>query len=92
MPDPEKIPQKEFSRRYSRRIDPAAATNEDYIIGALLRIADATEAMATNYGQMQRDLERSKAEASRLQTQLDAAKGSIRALKGVITKSKRQPN
>ena len=62
----------------------ALDTSEQIKIGALQRIADATEVMATNYKQMQQDLNwymgrysDQKAEIKQLQRQLSAQKGLV---------------
>lgn len=62
--------------------------NEQVKIGALQRIAAATELMAANYREMQNDLDFYKAGYLRQQREIKDLKNSQRALKGVATKAK----
>ena len=59
-------------------------------IGALQRIADATEAMAKNHIRLQEEVEWEKNLRKDLAAQLANAKLSITALRGVITKLRRR--
>ncbi|MFA5849964.1 MAG: hypothetical protein WC833_08775 [Bacteroidales bacterium] len=87
------MPQKNY-RDESRKnwvkvqTDNATLSNEELQFGAILRIADATEAMAKNYVQMQGDLDYYKkgykeqqAEIARLVKSNSAYKGHFRRLK-----------
>jgi len=57
-------------------------------LGAILRIADATELMAKNYERLQGDLELYKKWYARDQQQKDHLRRRISALQGVITRMK----
>lgn len=59
-------------------------------LGCLQRIATATEAMAKNYIQLQKDLEYNKLAAERLQSQLTKAYNRESALKGHITRLRKK--
>ncbi len=68
--------------------DNATLSNEELQFGAILRIADATEAMAKNYVQMQSSLDyykkeyqKQQAEINRLLKSNSAYKGHFRRLK-----------
>ncbi|GAA3940622.1 hypothetical protein [Hymenobacter algoricola] len=61
---------------------------EQVQLGALQRIADATELMAKNYTDMQRNLDYYKAGYERRGKEIEKLKLSQRALKGVATKAK----
>lgn len=58
-------------------------------LGCLLRIADATEAMAKNYVNLQRDYERAQQEVKRLTANNNRMGRSIAALRGHIGRLKR---
>lgn len=55
-------------------------------LGCILRIADATEAMAKNHTQLQADLDWYKRQYNSYKERLEASENSNRSLRGVITK------
>lgn len=65
-------------------------STEQYLLSALIRIADATEQMAKNYTQMQTDLDYYKAAYNRQREEIKQLKHSQRALRGVATKAKKK--
>lgn len=64
-------------------------TNEEIQIGCLQRIADATEAMASNYLRLQADLDMHKRWYKNEQETSARLNRSNNALRGVITKLKK---
>jgi hypothetical protein len=82
-------------REESRRdwgIDSANAMNLDRIkAGAILRIADATEAMAKNYLALQEERDRYKRWYEERQRRVLHLERSNAALRGVITRMKKTP-
>lgn len=66
------------------------ATVDNLQTSALMRIADATELMARNYIQLQRDLDYYKNRNNGLSQDKEKLYRQISALKGVITKVKKQ--
>lgn len=65
-------------------------TNEELKIGALLRIADATEVMAHRHNELLADMERYKRYHKEAQASAKRLARSNAALRGVITKMKRR--
>lgn len=65
-------------------------TNEQLQLGCMLRIADATESMAQNYTQMERDLKYYKERCDAKEKAIQSLNNSIRSMKGVITKLKKK--
>jgi len=66
------------------------ASLEELKIGAIQRIADATELMAKNYQQLIDERDRYKGYYERAREQRDKAYRRISALQGVITRMKRR--
>lgn len=64
--------------------------NEIVVMSCLMRIAAATEAMATNHNAMIRDLEFHKKKCQRLETEVNSLKRSLVATKGHLTRKKRK--
>lgn len=62
---------------------------EELNAGSLLRIADATELMASNYLQMQRDMERLKIMLDREKEKNERLKATVAALCGHVTRLKK---
>ena len=67
---------------------PIIPTYDDIKLGAILRIADATELMAQNYLKMQRDLGSAISDRDYYKELYEKEKRSKSALKGQITKFK----
>jgi hypothetical protein len=65
-------------------------TIEQIKLGAILRIADATEAMALNYFQLQKDLDYYKRKSKERGDEIDYQRKSIAALKGHLTKLRKK--
>lgn len=65
-------------------------TNDEVQYGCLLRIADATEAMAKNHVKLQIDLDWYKSQLQNYKALYECEKNSNRSLKGVITKLKKK--
>lgn len=65
-------------------------TGEQLQLGAILRIADATERMATNYTQLQADLDRYKRQLEAEKSRSMKLLHSIRGYKSRITELKKQ--
>lgn len=65
-------------------------TNEDINSGSLQRIADAVEKMAGNYTQLQNDRDYYRTLAADKSKAIEKLSRKISALKGVITKLKKQ--
>lgn len=59
--------------------------------GSLMRIADATEIMATNYLRLQEDLATAKRGREYYMEEMEKAQRTITAMKGLITKLKKRP-
>ena len=66
------------------------AKNENIQLGAILRIADASEKMAQNYTQLINRNEWLKGHCQRLDEQLEAMTRQRTALRGTVTRLKRQ--
>ncbi len=60
------------------------------MLGAVLRIADATEAMAKNYNALLSECERYKSWALRGETQRRSLERRLTAMKGHLTRAKRK--
>ena len=76
-----------LSKDYSRTNYTVEVPSWDTVkIGALQRIADATEAMAKNYLQLQSDLAWKTQQYERAVKRAEKAENSNRSLRGVITK------
>lgn len=78
-----KISRTDFTSRNGNTIEAINA-------GSLQRIADAQELMAKNHSDLVGERDRAKANAAYWRQQADLSAGSIRALKGVVTKLKKQ--
>ncbi|CAJ0682053.1 hypothetical protein R82526_01543 [Ralstonia mannitolilytica] len=79
----------ESRSNYGRHVDEGAnLSNDDLKVGAILRIADATEAMAKNHVQLQSDLDWYKDRYNRAREEADALRRRVNALRGAITKLK----
>jgi septal ring factor EnvC (AmiA/AmiB activator) len=65
-------------------------TNEQLQLGCMLRIADATESMAQNYTEMERDLKHFKERCASKNVEIQSLNNTIRSMKGVITKLKKK--
>lgn len=72
--------------QYITRAD--LATSDELKLGAILRIADATEAMAKNYVGLQNDRDWYRNAYENQCARTDELQRRINALKGVITKMK----
>lgn len=78
------------SRENYGRSDGQSLTLEQITCGALLRISDATEAMAKNHIRMQADLDYYKRLAENRADRVTHLERSNAALRGTITKLKRK--
>lgn len=65
-------------------------TNEEIQLGAILRIADASEKMASNYTQLQADLDWYKKRCKSLNETIEHRNRQIANLRGQITKLKKK--
>lgn len=75
------------SRKNWGRYQPHQDLNADQLqIGALLRIADATEAMSKNHTDLQARYDMMKSSRDSWRRNAEAAQRKVAALKGVITK------
>lgn len=81
---------REHSRQDYGRMDGGKLTVEQISCGALLRIADATEAMARNHVQMQADLDYYKTLSETRAEVINRLERSTAALRGTITKLKKR--
>jgi len=78
------------------RVDWASTNEKEYpgdfkmVIGCLQRIADATEKMASNYTQLQNDLDRYKGYVKANREEVHSLERRLSAYKGVITKLKKK--
>lgn len=88
----ERIDYKDESRKDWGRMGPEGIkpTNEDITLGCILRIADATEAMAKNYVFLQNELTAAKKRNDYLKSLSERKDYQIRGLKGQITKLKKE--
>jgi hypothetical protein len=64
-------------------------SNEDIQLGVMLRIADATEAMAANHIALMNDRDMYKKWWQEAENKVESLKNSNRTLKGVISKGKK---
>jgi len=69
--------------------EPGSLSIEQLNCGSLLRIADATELMASNYLQMQRDMERLKIMLDREKEKTERLKATAATLRGHVTRLKK---
>jgi hypothetical protein len=81
---------KEGSRTDWGRETEGGLTIEQINCGAILRIADATEKMATNHVRLQNDYDSMKRDRDYYMDRAHKAERSITAMKGVITKLKKR--
>lgn len=63
---------------------------EDIRLGCLLRIADATEAMAQNHVRLQAERDRLARRCDQLQAEVDRLVRQRAALRGAVTRAKRK--
>lgn len=77
-------------REQSKKDWESRDTAEDLQLGCLQRIADASEKMASNYTQMQNDLEYYKTGYHRRWEVIEKKDRSISALRGQITKLRKK--
>ena len=68
----------------------ASLTLDQLNTGAILRIADATEKMATNHVKLQDDYDYMRKDRDRYKERFERAENKIRGLKGAITKLKKR--
>lgn len=61
---------------------------EQLMLGCMLRIADATEAMAKNYTQLQNELKWANEKNGRNQTRIEKLQRQVNAYKGIVKKLK----
>ncbi|WDF45270.1 hypothetical protein PQ459_10215 [Chryseobacterium sp. KACC 21268] len=81
---------KEESRKNWGTKANVGVTREQIQLGAILRIADATEAMAKNHVKLQLDYDYMIANRNSWKAEAEALKRSNASLKGVITKLKKK--
>jgi hypothetical protein len=79
---------KQESRKEWFRDDDFQITNDELKLGALLRIADATELMAQNYNKLQSDLAWSEKRLKELKESYERICRSNIALRGHVTRLK----
>lgn len=84
---------KEESRtNWGMTVEESVQPNLDQInTGAMLRIADATEAMAKNFIQLQNELKWAKERNERLDVRAEKLRRQVSAYKGIIKKLKSKP-
>lgn len=76
--------------RTSWGTEATSLTLEQLNAGAILRIADATEKMATNHVKLQNDYDYMRKDRDRYRERAERAERKITAMKGVITKLKKK--
>lgn len=81
----------ESRKNYGREIeDEHSLRNDELKLGALLRIADATEAMAKNYTQMQTNLDYYKRLAQERADQIQQLQYMLRGARGANTRLRKK--
>lgn len=65
-------------------------TTEELMLGAVMRVADATEAMAKNYVELQADCERHRQSVLWLRKRIIRLEHSLAATRGHLTRAKRK--
>lgn len=74
-------------------LDPSEYPGDENIkLGCLMRIADASEKMASNYTQLQNEIDRYKRWYNEERDANEKLKRTISSLRGVITRLKRAKN
>ena len=81
---------REESRKQWGQDQETSLNIEQITIGALLRIADATEAMAKNHVKLQEDYDRMKQSRDYNREKVQQLENSLRTMKGVVTKLKKR--
>jgi predicted nucleic acid-binding Zn-ribbon protein len=78
--------EKSRSNWYTTLEEPQQLPDEKIQLGCLMRIADATEAMAKNYTDLQVQLEKYKILARRNAERAESLEYQLRTLRGVVTR------
>jgi septal ring factor EnvC (AmiA/AmiB activator) len=87
---PFKSYREESRREWGRDLQTRNLTDDEVKVGALLRVADAIEKIASDRETLERQLKNSEKSLEWYRKQLRKAEASRNALRGVITKMKRK--